>query len=282
MFGRKRANTENDQIYIGKIFGTVADVLSVLAYIGISVSVLAAWLKKNWCIGVIAVGAIVCLLVVRHCKKNFRRIVAFILGLFAPKFPYRMDSWNVEYEYKSMSEMAFRAKYGVNALQAGVDHIRVRYSWSGETAASPVVPKPYSSAEENIFTAAVEEDGREFGYKYYKVYSKTAYNKGDPVFWLGTTTDLVCADQEKISHHLMTNISVVTERLNMKVILPRNIKPNNVQFFEYLHSTDYYHWHTYRKEAKLLEDGRRIIEWDIEKPIIGGKYLISWIPEETA
>lgn len=261
-------------LYGGKIFGLIADVLSILSWIGIPLSVFLSILQQSWAWIIPSLLLVIILVLLALCRKYSRSIVHWVLGLFALNLPYRFLSRTSEYEYISSDRMQFRTTYEVKALQTGVDYIRARFNWSGETDINAVQPKPVLEEENKIYTARLEPDGREYGYSYYKVFSPSRHNKGDAPFHLGTCSDLKVGDRP-VSHHLLTSISATTDVLHMRVILPEHLSPHNIEFFEYLHATDEHHWHRYEGEAK--RHGKKwVITWDIEQPIYGGKYLITW------
>lgn len=261
-------------LYGGKIFGLIADVLSILSWIGIPLSVVLGVFRHSWVWIVPLLLLVIILVLLSLCRKYSRSIVHWVLGLFALNLPYRFLSRTSEYEYMSSDRMQFRTIYEVKALQTGVDYIRARFNWSGETDKNAVYPRPVLDEGNKIYTDCLVPDGREYGYSYYKVFSPSKHNKGDAPFRLGTYSDLQVGDRP-VSHHLLTSISAATDVLHMKVILPEHLSPCNIEFFEYLHATDEHHWHRCEGDAKRI-DKKWVITWDIEQPIYGGKYLITW------
>ena len=89
---------------------------------------------------------------------------------------------------------------------------------------------------------------------------------------------------------MLTNINVETDVLILKVILPNVISFQNVEYLEYLHATDDFHWHRYVADTKnspvtiesSTNSNKTTITWEIKKPVFGGKYVIRWEPIATA
>lgn len=263
--------------HIGQIFNSIANIITVVSWIGIPFSLIFAFLFQSWQWIVLVVGCAILLFLIRYCRKNSSEVVSKILDLFAPNLPYQLSSWNINYEYKSLDELKFQAEYEVQALQTGVDYINVRYSWSGESEDNPIDPQPISGKK--YVTDRVEHEGKEYGYWYYKIFSKTPYNKSDKTFWLATQIRLLRNDKKQISHHLQTSISVKTRNLHMRVVFPSDIRPSKVYAFEYLHSTDFYYWHTYDLDVVFDDEiSKWVIDWTIPNPVMGGKYLMQWNP----
>ena len=97
---------------------------------------------------------------------------------------------------------------------------------------------------------------------------------------LGVKIDNMQDVAEKTTPHLQTSISVVTKKLKMLVILPVYIYPKSIRCLEYLHSTDSCHWHDLSKDCVLeRKDQEWHIMWSVDKPIFGGRYIMSWDPE---
>ncbi len=265
---------DSQKLQIGKTVGLISNILSVLSWCGIPFSLVIGILQKSFLWVLPIVFFIVTLVLIRLCKIYNVQIIGWILGLFAPKLRYSFSSWDIYYEYKKRKEMEFRAFYTVKPLQTDVDHVRIRYNWSAETKENPIWPVAIVDPENQVFTSRLVEDGKEYGYNYYKVFSNSSYNKGDSDFKLGVRIDMKGADEP--SPHLLTSIGVRTSKLHMQVSFPQEMQPKNVEFFEYLHATDDYHWHKYEGKAELKAQ-KWTITWDINRPIYGGKYLIRWM-----
>ncbi len=272
-------------LHVGQIFNHTYGIVTIVGWLGISASTLFSFFLKSWHLLIPAGVLLLLLSLLRFCKTHNRRIIAWVMDLLSPNFSYRLSLWEVNYEYKSMSEMRYETKYVVHALRTGVDHIRIRFNWSGSPDATPRPVK-----RQGYHTKKLEFDGMEYGYKYYNVFSWSAFNKSDGPVTLGVVSDpLIVTDPEALSHHLLTSMTMPSDRLTMRVTLPYEISPENVEFFEFLHATDdfHFHWHKYDEEHpysqdKMVEltDGKWVITWDIPHPIYGGKYLIKWLPTE--
>lgn len=272
----------NNYTVIGSVFNTISSWLGILSYIGVPAAVLLAVLKRySWTI-IILSSLIVLWIAIRLCRKNQENIIKFILRLFAPNATYCYSKWEAIYEYKSLDNMSFHTRYWVKALQTGVDHIRVRFNWSGATDSNPIHPKPAKSG--GCTTQRIDFVGDEYGYKYYNVYNRTSFNKGDPEIKLGIDIEnMRVTSRRAVSHHLLTSVNVVTDLLHMKVILPSNIYPTSVVAHEYLHATDDNHWrdHSCKCQPMRQDDGRWVLSWVIDNPVFGGKYILYWTPEST-
>lgn len=271
---------KNAFTFIGAIFGICSNWASILSYLGLPIAFILAICKKYiWAI-VLAVIAFSMLIVIHACMKHRDSIIKFVLRLFAPNSTYCFSKWEVIYEYIATDEMKLHTRYTVKALQTGVDHIRVRFNWSGATETNPIHPIP--SLNSGCTTQRIEFAGDEYGYKNYNLYNRTAFNKGDPDVKLGVDIEnMKTTGQKEVSHHLLTSVSVVTDTLHMKVILPKSIYPANVVAHEYLHATDNNHWRDRSADCQPIrqDDGTWVISWNIDKPVFGGKYIVYWDPE---
>lgn len=234
--------------------------------------------NKNWTIVIVSSSAFIVICLVSYLTRRFSHtIISKIFSVFSRTMPYSLDEWNVTYEYETKTRMNFKAFYLVKALQTGVDNIRVRYNWSGD---NPIAPYPITAGD--CSTKNVEYIGQEFGYAYYRVNSTTKINKNDPSMKLGVSITNMEDPDMKASTHLLTNINVKTKLLIMTVILPEKYKFTNVEYLEYLHSTDDDHWHKYTainhpKTVNITTNNNKThITWTVHNPILGGKYIIRW------
>lgn len=271
----------NGFTFIGVLFSTISNWVSILSYVGISFSVFILFVKKNWYAIIFLLFFVIIRIAFIICFKYRDNIIKWILRLFAPNSAYYYSRWESVYEYKSLNKMAFHTRYHVRAMQNGVKYIRVRFNWSGETESNPIHPKPAKT--DGCTTKKVEHSGDEFGYKYYNVFNKTEFNKGDPDgVKLGVDIENMNVIDKAVSHHLLTSVNVVTEKLYMKVIFPENIFPEDVVAHEFLHATDDNHWRDRSSECKIerQDEGKWIISWEVVKPVYGGKYIIFWEPAQ--
>lgn len=264
-----------DHIQFERFLGNLANVITVVGTASTLFATIRSVYKQSliWAVSAFLLLAATCIFI--FAKVHIRDLVAWLLGLSAPDLPYSFSSWDALYEYKDLNNMEFTAIYTVKPLQSGVDNIRVRYNWTGATDGFLMTPLPLTDISKGIHTSKVVFDGKEYGYDYYRVYSPTSHNKRDEDFLVGTNIKL--KNGVKCSHHLLTSISVKTSHLTMRVILPDGLEPIAVNFFEYLHATDDVHWHTKPLKPKFNVQLRKWeIVHDVENPIFGGKYLISW------
>ncbi len=280
---------QKHNLKVGSVINNIGTGITLLGFFGISATsvynfINNSWESHWWWVAV-AIAATVGFSIVRYFGKRFSRsIVVYILNLFAKMLSYKLKKWEIIYEYLSETEMQFEAHFDVVALQTGVDHIRVRYNWSGATESNPIKPEPITDT--GYQTTHLEPDGTEFGYSFFKVFSNTKINTGDKPIKLGVRIAGLKENGKKASPHLLTNINVPTEQLVMKVLLPSNIYPEDIEFLEYIHATDDYHWHKYIQgdehdlvKVNTIKDNKKEIVWSIVRPIIGGKYVIRWRPQ---
>lgn len=268
-------------LIIGKIFDIISFGLDIISFLGFTASAIIGCIKRNWMFAIPTVIFILIFIVIAICRKYnlFRkynhRIASFVMNLFSPNNGYKLKEWKTVYEYLNEDNMKFHVEYEVDPLQSDVNFINVRYNWSGENETNPIIVKPIKN--KGFDTKNLEEIGKEYGYKLYKLHSNNTYNKNDKPFKLGVKMDLSKKPEDPISHHLLTSISMKTENLRMIIKFPYSLHPTNIRKLEYLHSSDYVHWvsdNSYK--AELDENNKWVIKWDVENPIYGGKYVIKW------
>lgn len=280
--------TQKHNLKIGSIINNISAGVTFLGFFGISAAsiynfITNSWKTNWWWMAIVVVTMVVASVINHLSKKHYRLIVVYILNLFAKNLSYKLQKWEIIHEYLSETDMQFEAHFDVIALQTGVDHIRVRYNWSGATESNPIMPEPIIDA--GYQTTRLDADGTEFGYSFFKVFSNTKINVGDKPIKLGVRMRNLKETEKKASPHLLTNINVPTEELVMKILLPSNIYPEAIEFLEYIHATDDYHWHRYVQgddynlvNVNITANNKKEIIWVITRPIIGGKYVIRWQP----
>lgn len=272
-----KTKKEQSMLAAGKTISIVADVITVFSWLGLTFSSLLTFVRAN-CWYMIPAGVFITILIcVFLCKKNQISVIKYIMNMFAYNMKYSFEEWTAEYEYHTDTQMSFRTTYLVKAIQAGIDHVRVRFNWSGATDDNPIKPEPITA--DGYFSKELELFEREYGYNHYKLRSKKPVNKDDEPIKLGVKLENL-EDVAKIaSPHLLTSISVITRKLNMIVILPYHIYPKNIRCLEYLHATDDCHWHDLSNECCLeLKNDKWYVSITVDKPVFGGKYVLRWEP----
>lgn len=260
---------------VGKVFSAVSDVLTILSYLGLTLSVIAGIIKKSLICVIPFVISIIILIIICFCKKNNTAIIKYILKIFAYNMQYTFDEWTTEYEYHTIDKMSFSTSYLVRAQQTGVDNIRVKFNWSGATDLNPINPQPICKGD--FQSNRIELFAREYGYNHYKLYSKHSINKGDTPIKMGVKLSNLVDTERKASSHILTSISVDTKKLTMIAIFPTTMPIKNIRCLEYLHSTDDFHWHNLSDEHKIeLSGSKQYLIWSVDKPVYGGKYIMSW------
>lgn len=265
---------------IGKVFSIISNIISIVSWLGISGSVVLLFIYKNVFLIIPIIVGVLTIVIIHLCKVNRVSIIKRVFNMFAYNMQYSFDEWIVQYEYHSPYKMSFYTTYMVKALQTGVDHIRVRFNWSGATETNPIKPLP--ACEDDYQSDKIVFFHREYGYLYYKLYSKNTINRNDKPIKMGVKLENLEDNAKKASPHLLTSVSVVTKVLKMRVILPINMRPEDIHCLEYLHSTDDFHWRDLSNCYKLEKIANKWhIIWDVDKPVFGGKYIMSWKPNIT-
>lgn len=267
-------------LQFNSIFSALSGVASILSFLGLSAVVIFNTVTKVWSenwrsIIFPGIAFVISLIVFIAFRAFGREIAIFLFNLFAQKNPYRLKCRIIEYEYISPTTMKYRTEYTVVAMQTGVDFVRSRINWTGETEGNPVKIQPI--LESGFYTSRIAPDGCEYGYNYYKIFSHTPINRGENIKLGAKIDDLVDKDKKAVPH-LLTNVNVQTSTLVMKVIFPSDMTVRNVEFLEYAHAVDDYHWHRYTDDrTKISNDGgRQFITWTVKSPVVGGKYIIKW------
>lgn len=286
----KRKQKHEHSLNIGYAVDRCGSIVGILGFGGISASAIYNFITKSWKSGwwtvLLLVGVLTCVFWALHfARKHYRKFAVWVLNLFAKKLPYSLKRWEIKYEYLTPTEMQYEALFQVKALQTGVDHIRVRYNWSGATEQNPIFPEPIVGG--SFHTKRIESDGSEFGYNFYKVFSNAVINEEDEPILLGVRIRNLIEKGKKASPHLLTNVNVITDLLVMTVLLPSDILPENIEFLEYIHATDDCHWHRYVEgdnhdivKVETTPENKKKILWEVKDPIIGGKYIIRWHPSK--
>ena len=270
--------SKSKSMEIERIFSIISNIIAILSWIGISsISFLFVFFYRNFWLAIPLLVLVLLLFVLRIIKKQYKNIIKWFLKLFAYNTQYYFDEWTAKYEFHSQYKMSFHTTYIVKALQAGVDHIRVRFNWSGSSDDNPISPRPI--VKRDYDSDKLELYQQQYGYNYYKLYSKNKINKNQGSLKLGVELNNLVDTQKKASPHLLTSISVITNKLYMIVVFPENIYPEKIWCLEYLHATDDIHWNDLTDEHTLeRKDKKWVLSWTITKPVFGGKYYMSWQP----
>ena len=95
---------------------------------------------------------------------------------------------------------------------------------------------------------------------------------------LGMVIDCISDPNKESSTHLSSGVYEITDKLTLRVWFNPNLTPRNFRKLTYLHYTDREHYscdNNVRIEVDN-DSNKNFVEWEIDKPIFGAKYLIDW------
>jgi hypothetical protein len=198
------------------------------------------------------------------------KLMVVFMNLTAPDKLCEITSKSLVYEYHSMTEMSFKNEFYVKPLHDGCDAFSDKYKWTGT---EPVDPEPL------VATHRIEyiDNNTRNGFNRYKiVFGNKCYNKHDGPLKTGIIIKNM-RDTDKVAcPYLSTGIYEKTKNLTMEVCFPLNLNPTNIRKLEYIHYTDEEHYRCISQNSPEIADGKKVIRWEIKKPIFGGKYMIDW------
>lgn len=210
------------------------------------------------------------ILMILKRKVIAKKLMVFFMNLTAPDKLCEIVSKNLVYEYISMTEMSFKDEFYVKPLHDGLDSFSDKYKWTGS---EPVLPEPI------VNTHRIEpiDNNTRNGFQRYKiVFGNKCYNKHDGPLKTGIIIRNM-RDTEKVAcPYLSTGIYDKTKNLSLEVCFPMNLNPTNIRKLEYIHYTDEEHYRCINENSPEVIDNKKIIKWEIKKPIFGGKYIIDW------
>lgn len=223
-----------------------------------------------WVILIIVFGIIAVLLFLNRRKISVK-VLRWIMNLTAPKQSYKVLYKTCEYEYLSRTELRYEKRIKPKPIQ-NIDGIHDQFNWTGNKNLTPksLYPK----------TQYVELKDRKFGMQRYDVKFKNnrIFKKGEDVPELGMVIDCISDPNKESSTHLSSGVYEITDKLTLRVWFNPNLTPRNFRKLTYLHYTDREHYscdNNVRIEVDN-DSNKNFVEWEIDKPIFGAKYLIDW------
>jgi hypothetical protein len=210
------------------------------------------------------------ILIIIKRKSIAIKLMFFLMNLTAPDKLCEIVSKNLVYEYISMTEMSFTNEFYVKPLHDGLDSFSDKYKWTGSES---VVPEPL------VPTHKIEpvENNTRNGFQRYKIiFGNKCYNKHDRPLKTGIIIRNM-RDTEKVAcPYLSTGIYDKTKNLSLEVCFPLSLNPTNIRKLEYIHYTDEEHYRCINENSPEIVGNKKVIRWEIKKPIYGGKYVIDW------
>ena len=203
-------------------------------------------------------------------NKISKKGLSLFMNFTAPNKVYKLINKTVTYEFLARDKMRHEKTFKIKVLHDGFNHMLDKYTWTGkqELVAEPIIQNQ-----------KVEPVDRKFGmqrvrisYKDYKIFSKN--EKVEMGFKIENMED----KEKNSSLHLSSGIYEITDFLILKVIFNKDLSPKNIRKLEYIHYTDDEHYKCEKLSNATLDESqnKKIIEWQIKKPIYGGKYIIDW------
>lgn len=232
---------------------------------------------NKWLIGIIVAivfWVIIFCILSRVLTKDRKETIARnrlykILNKTAMPKSYKLTEKEAIYEFKERTKMRHEKIFKYEVLHQDFSGIDDKYGWTGGAplAVEAKDPRRYE----------IETFGHKFGLNRYKIKLKDGHRHN-----IGETGTMVTVFEnindpnKKACLHLSAGIFEETDRLILKVLFPTTLVPVNAVGEEYIHYNDENHYgHPKELELKIL-DGKLCLEYVIEKPFYGGRYMIKW------
>ena len=246
-----------------------ADVLGILSFFLAAGPIVKAVETKSVAFIVLAGLSLAAAgLILFRRKKLARSILWLFLNLTAPSKSYKFTKKEVVYEFKTRTAMRHEKNFSVKVLHPSFSGISDKYKWTGEGRLNICSkdPKHYS----------LQPLRAKFGLERYRLVpvGDKRYSAGESIE-MGAVIEDISDPNSASSLHLSSGIYEKTDCLVLKVLFTPTLQPVNARKLEYIHYIDDDH---YRAEACMptLEGEKKCLEWVIEKPLYGGKYMIEW------
>lgn len=252
-----------------QFISVVSDILSIVAFFLTFASASSYFLFKSvWllCASIVLLGLLVVTVLKR--KKISKKLMVYFMNLTAPDKLCEIVTKNIVYEYVSLTEMRFKNEIYVKPLHDGLDSFADKYRWTGSdpVAAEPLVP-----------THRIERMNSINGFERYKIiFGDKCYNKHDGPVKTGIQIGDMTDTNQTACPFLSTGVYDKTKKMTLQVCFPLGLNPTNIRKLEYIHYTDEEHYRCINENSPEIIDGKKIIKWEIKKPIFGGKYVIDW------
>lgn len=207
-------------------------------------------------------------------KKHKIKVLAYLRNWFAPKLQYKIKNKKCIYTYSTRYQMKYESHLEIAPLTNGVKNIYVKSYWTGETQDN--IPELKLIKNEGFVKGRIEKIGSEFGYHKHEISLNNHRNKAQGPFKIGICYPKLNDINKKSYSHLSSTITVETEKLEMKVVLPKKYHPDNIRQIVFLHASDDFHWICEENIIPMFKNNKWIICWPIDNPLYGSRYVISW------
>lgn len=266
-------SNSNDTCQVINLLSILQKTIDVVAALIALVPSIVLFLNESKIIIIVVVAGVclaIAVILVCRSKALSRCLMYYLLNLTAPAKSYKLLSKEVIYEFSSRTKMRHEKIFEVKVINTSFRGINDKYKWTGDHELTVETDDPQHFK--------VVPQGSKFGLNRYNIEVKDGrtYSKGDKLTIKSLIRD-IDDPNKKSSLHLSTGIYEKTERLKMRVVFDNSLCPQNARKLEYIHYNDDVHYRAYPAELQLTEGGtKKCYEWDIDKPLFGGKYMIEW------
>lgn len=271
-------NSHNEVSEKVSFLSIVSNIISVITFIfpGVSLAGIIISIKNNFSIWITAVliilsvaFIIICIIVITNRNTIAVKIFGYIMNLSAPNQSYKLEYKTCTYEYLSRTKMRYEKVFKPKAFR-NLDRIYDQFNWTGSTSLKPKVKHN---------TQHITEEDRKFGMQRYaiKFNNNKSYTKKENIPEMGMEINDIYDPNCESSTHLSSGIYEITDKLILRVEFASDLKPYNFRKLTYLHYTDREHFKCEEDiNIQYEAEGKQYVEWIINKPIYGAKYLIDW------
>lgn len=274
----KIINPQKEETTLSIIFSVISIIIGLISLASYLFSGYN-WLLENNLTHILiplGIGIFTTILFVLFFKNKDYLYIWFLscfMKMSAVESSYKLVKSVGTYEYISRTSMKFTYIASIKVLKGYFEGLPLFYKWTGD---DKVNAKCISAGQK----LEIRDDDFQDGMQHYFLKASNnacSFSKKDTVPELGYITEVMNDTKNKSLPYLSKGVANITDTLILKVIFSHDVNPKNIRLITYIHYCDVKHFVSEDATLRLMDDGRKYVEWTVKKPIYGGKYMISWI-----
>lgn len=262
------------------LLGTLSDMITVVPFLVSAAIAAIAYLCKVPLYVSLPLAALLFFLVVRLLRKHRHavgaRLLAFVHGQFFPQRDWESIDELAEYTYRDRETMEFLSQYKVKVVSGLYKEIPDRFKWSAGKV------DRVSAIERGQDIVPIPDEKKDdvqvhLGYQDFHITLPKSHSYHDKPFPTGFRCEGLHDPGHKAITCLIVGIYRKTSRMTLRVRFAKSLNVTQIRKMKY---ADFLDAEPYEcKPGKLeLDEAQEFhfVEFTIDHPIVGAKYVIDW------
>jgi len=271
----QKSHSYSEDIKILKIIETVLSIfgtsLTILSFYGYKA-------KGNYNFIILGFIMLLITMLIFWKRKNISSVIMIkLMNFTVPNTNIEIVDKTVNYEYIAIDQLYYECRFKIKVNREPINEFNDKIKWTAGaiTKIDPIVRGHIVNLAECPSNSQIILGAQDFTIKF--EHNREITNEDEPIVTGFKISDLNDPER-KAKPILCVGIYDKTYNLTLRVTFEKTLNPTNIRFLKYSHFNDKSPYEIVCVPLEYDKDTeKRYVQYNIKKPIYGGKYTFDWV-----